>query len=105
DAIFPANDQPREKQVNGKTVQIKLGDDNYINRLMCFAEDRSASERTTAIIGSQLSYLGDRLDALFQAAQKGSHSTISTRDEADRYAVYTYLAVGDILRLHETSAV
>lgn len=105
DAIFPATNQPREKQVSGKTVHVKLGADNYINRLMCFAEDRSVSERTSTIIGSQLSFLGDRLDALFQAAQKGSHSTISTRDEADRYAVYTYLAVGDILRLHAATAV
>lgn len=97
--MFPSTETPREKNIGGKVVPVKLGPDNYINRLVCFAEDHSTSERTTKIVGSQLSYLGDRIDALFQAAQKGSHATISTRDEADRYVVYTYMLVGDLLRL------
>ena len=50
-------------------------------------------------MGSQLGFLGDRLDALVDAANKGTHSTIITKEEADRYVVYTYLAVGDILSL------
>jgi len=99
DALFPSTDQPRMRELGGKTIPIKLGPDNYINRLICFAEDRSKSERTTAIIGSQISFLRDRLDALFQAAQKGSHAIISSRDEADRYVVYTYMVVGDLLSL------
>jgi hypothetical protein len=56
DALFPAQDTPRV--TNGRT--IKLGADNYINRLMCFAEDRSTSERYNAIVGSHLSFLGER---------------------------------------------
>lgn len=99
DHLFPATDIPREKLINGKKVEVKLGADNYINRLVCFAEDHATSERTEEIIGSQLWYLGDRLDALFQAAQKGSHSIISTREEADRYVVYTYMLVADFLKL------
>jgi hypothetical protein len=102
DVLFPAVDTPRIKNVGGKDRTVKLGPDNYINRLMCFAEDQSNSDRTKAIIGSQLDYLGDRLDALFQAAQKGSHATISSRDEADRYVVYTYMIVGDLLKLRST---
>lgn len=99
DALFPASDTPRVKKSGPKSIEIKLGPDNYINRLICFAEDVGTSERTTAIVGSHLGYLGDRLDALFQAAQKGSHSLIATREEADRYVVYTYMAVGDLLKL------
>lgn len=57
DALFPST-EPRTKQVGGKSFQIKLGPDNYINRLICFVEDHSSSERTTEIVGSQLSYLG-----------------------------------------------
>jgi len=87
------------KKSGPKSIENKLGPDNYINRLICFAEDVGTSERTTAIVGSHLGYLGDRLDALFQAAQKGSHSLIATREEADRYVVYTYMAVGDLLKL------
>jgi len=48
-------------------------------------------------------YLGDRLDSTFQASQKGSHTRIVSRDEADRYVVYTYLLVGDVLSLYEKS--
>jgi hypothetical protein len=99
DVVFPATDIPRQKQVGTKTMPINLGPDNYINRLISFAEDNSTSDRFNAIVGSQLSFLGDRLDALFRAAQKGSHGTISTREEADRCVVYTYMAVGDLLQL------
>jgi hypothetical protein len=98
DAVFPpASD--RVKEVAGKQRTIKLGKDNYINRIMAFVEDRSNSERFQDIVGSHLSFLGDRLDSVFQAAQKGSHDVIVTRDEADRYVVYTYLVVGDVLSL------
>ncbi|WP_423394993.1 hypothetical protein [Burkholderia sp. LMG 21824] len=99
DALFPATDTPRVVSSGGKSREIKLGPDNYINRLSCFADDRSNSERATAIIGSHLGFLGERLDSLFKAAQKGSHAVISSREEADRCVVYTYMAVGDILKL------
>lgn len=94
DALFPAQ-EPRES--NGKL--IKLGPDNYINRLIAFIEDNSGSQRFQEIVGSTITYIGERLDAVFKAAQKGSHSQISTREEAERYVVYTYMTVGDILAL------
>ena len=43
--------------------------------------------------------MGDRLDSIFHASQKGSHDVILTKDEADRYVIYTYMIVGDILSL------
>ncbi|MCM2315886.1 MAG: hypothetical protein NDJ92_12135 [Thermoanaerobaculia bacterium] len=98
DVLYP----PREDRViekDGRKKVVKLGPDNYVNRLAAFAEERSESARFEAIVGSNLDYLGDRLDATFQAAQKGSHSTIVSREEADRYVVYTYLLVGDLLSL------
>ncbi|MGX5827376.1 AbiTii domain-containing protein [Mesorhizobium sp. 43Arga] len=98
DALFPSRDD-KVKTVNGKERTIKLGPDNYINRLIALVEDNSASVRFEAIVGSNLHYLGDRLDAAFTAAQKGSHSEISSREEADRYVVYTYMLVADLLSL------
>ena len=94
DTIFPARDSINK---NGKT--IKLGEGNYINRLMAFIEEKSDSSNFTSVVGSSLHFIGERLDAIFNAAQKGSHATISSRDEAERYVVYTYLTVGDILSL------
>jgi hypothetical protein len=99
DAVFPATDSTRTKQLGEKTVTIKLGKDNYINRLLAFIEDRSGSDRFNDIVGSQLSFLGERLDAVFKAAQKGTHADIVRKEEADRYVVYTYLLTGDILSL------
>lgn len=104
DAVFPSQAIDRTVCINGKDKTIKLGADNYINRLVCYVEDNSSSDRFQQIVGSHIGFLGDRLDSIFQAAQKGSHSTISTRTEADRYVVYTYLAVADILSINPSSS-
>ena len=66
---------------------------------MAFVEDSAESERFQEIVGSHLRYMGERLDALFGAAQKGSHTTV-TKEEADRCVIYTYILVSDILSLH-----
>lgn len=99
DVVFPARHEDRIVQVKGKPRHIKLGADNYVNRLICFVQDQSSSERFQEIVGSNLSSLGERLDAVVKATQKGSHATITSREEADRYAVYTYMLVADILAL------
>ena len=98
DAVFPPQSETRIRKVDDKEIKIKLGSDQYINRLIAHIEDSSESDRFNEIVGSQLAYMGDRLDALFEAAQKGSHATV-TKEEADRCVVYTYLLVGDILSL------
>jgi hypothetical protein len=95
DALFP----PQEKDGITKSGKpIKLGPGNYINRLMCFVEDKSDSDHFADLVGSHLSFLGDRLDAVFEATQKGSHASV-TREEANRYVVYAYMLIGDILSL------
>lgn len=97
DTLYPAREDKVE--VGGKKQTIQLGQENYVNRLVSFVEDRSSSERFTEIVGSHLSYLGERLDAIVEAMNKGSHKTIVSRDEADRYVLYSYLLIGDILTL------
>ena len=104
DAVFPAQDEPRSAEVNGKKKQIQLGKDHYINRLIAFIEDSSESERFGELVGSELEYIGNRLDALFRASQKGSHATVR-KEEADRYVIYTYLVVGDILSLRTPNVI
>jgi hypothetical protein len=95
DQIYPSTKDKVLK--NGKS--IKLGEENYINRLIAYIDNHSSSKRFEEIVGSNLKYIGERLDSIFNAAQKGSHKVISTQDEADRYVIYTYLLVGDILKL------
>lgn len=97
DALYPARaDVIRD--IGDKPKTVRMGADAYMNRLIAFVEERSSSERFQSIVGSQLRFLGDRLDSVFQAAQKGSHSVVA-KEEADRYVVYTYLIAGDILGL------
>lgn len=96
DALFPPTEEVRKQ--GGKEIQ--LGKSNYINRLIAFVEAKSGSKRFNELVGSHLEFLGNRLDAVFRAAQKGTHTTVA-REEADRYVVYTYLIVGDLLSLRE----
>ncbi|NJI19297.1 hypothetical protein [Aeromonas veronii] len=100
DVLYPAR-EPKKIMVGNKEKTINLGADNYINRLMAYVEENALSKRFEEIVGSHMKYLGERLDSIFQAAQKGSHDTISSQDEADRYVIYTYLVVGDILQLRD----
>jgi hypothetical protein len=101
DAVFPPTDQVRVVKVGGREQQIKLGRENYINRIIAFIEDKADSEKFQGIVGSHLNFIGNRLDSIVEAANKGTHDTIISREEADRYVVYTYLLVGDILSLLE----
>jgi len=98
DALYPPNPGGEtEVKRNGKS--IKIGPDNYINRLMIYIEDHSSSKTFQDIIGSHLEYIGNRLDAIYNATTKGTHANITKRDEAERYIIYTYLLLGDILWL------
>lgn len=99
DALYPQRDDI-VKEVNGRSIRIRLGAENYINRLVAYIESMADSHRYKDIVGSHLHFIGDRLDSVFKASQKGSHKEIVSREEADRYVVYTYLIVGDILSLH-----
>jgi len=101
DVLFPPTNDEKIVEVGGKKRTIKLGKDQYINRIMAFVENSSQSTRYENIVGSHLEFLGERLDSVFKAAQKGSHDIIVSKEEADRYVVYTYLLVGDILSLND----
>lgn len=103
DAVFPPQEEDRVIHANREEKRISLGPDNYVNRIMCFVDDNSESGTTKSIVGSHLVYLGDRLDAVVSGAQKGSHSDIVSREEADRIVVHTYLLVGDVLSIWQAS--
>lgn len=100
DALYPPSDTP-VKSASGR--DIKVGADNYINRLVMFCEAKMASGVSSKVISADLKFIGERLDAAFSAAQKGSHGKIGI-SEAQRFVIHTYLVVGDILELNaETS--
>ncbi|MFX1373498.1 MAG: hypothetical protein ACFFCE_16720 [Promethearchaeota archaeon] len=100
DAIF-SPDEDRILEVNGEEKQIKLDKDHYINRIITFISDHSESKSFNNLIGSNLYFIADRLESVLKASHKGTHDTIFSKEEADRYVIYTYLIVGDILSLTE----
>ncbi len=73
-------------------------EEQYINRLIQYIESRSESSTYNAVVGSNLSYIGNRIDAINEAACKGTHAEIDL-NEAKSYIIYTYLLLGDILNL------
>ena len=77
DVVFPAQVETRNVQIGGKNKLIKLGRDQYINKLIAHITNSSKSARFSELVGSELEYIGNRLDAVFKASQKGSHATVS----------------------------
>jgi len=98
DILYSPNPEGLSEVVmNGKN--IKVGPDDYINRLVIYVKGHSDSKTFQDIVGSHLEYIGNRLDAIYNATTKGTHVDITRRGEAERYIIYTYLLLGDILCL------
>lgn len=91
--------RPPGPEVDGR----KMGQGNYVNRLVDWILNQAASETSKKMIVADLNYLGPRLDAADAAGQKGAHvgDRLVTRLEASRYVTGTYLVLGDILRVRD----
>jgi hypothetical protein len=85
---------------NGRTV--KMGANNYINRLIDWIVQQPTSATAAAMTTAELEFLGRRLDAADAAGQKGAHERVE-RTEASRFITTTYLLLGDILRMRRES--
>ena len=95
DFFYPPNNL--EIDVDGGK-KIKLDEEKYIVRLKQYIKSKNESERFNEIIGSHLDYIGDRIDAIYSASTKGSHADVR-REEAERYMIYTYLLISDLISL------
>lgn len=96
DALYPAQDEPIT--LNGK--KIKVGADQYINRLIQFVNSKAGSKTYIEVVGADLGNIGKRLDAINEAVCKGTHVDVS-KDEASRYIIHTYLLISDIISLYQ----
>ena len=94
DSLYPPSDSPIK--VSGRTV--KIGEENYINRLIQFIDSKSDSATYKNVVGVNLRNIGERIDNIHNAVCKGTHTEIN-KIEAQRYIIYTYLLLGDIMRL------
>lgn len=96
DFLYPATNEEIEI---GDGKRIKLSDENYIVRLKQFIKGKSDSESFSRIVGSHLDYIGDRIDAIYKSSTKGSHAKVDQK-EAESYAMYTYMLIGDVMDLY-----
>jgi hypothetical protein len=94
DELFP----PQSEPIMVGDKPIKVGEEQVINRLIQYVNSKSQSERFKELVGSHLKYIGERLDSVYGAANKGTHAEVSL-DEAERYIIFTYLLIGDLLAL------
>lgn len=100
DSISPVDNQQLEisKWSGKKKKIIKLWDENYVNRLVNYITQKNKSEKFQEIVWSHLDYIWNRLDAIYEASSKWTHAKVS-KNEADRYVIFTYLLIADILEL------
>ena len=95
DAVFPPRAEP---YVDGQGKNRKVGEAEYLNRLLAFIESHVESGGTRSILDSQLSHLAARVDAVYAKACKGVHDDV-TLDEARLVLVQTYLFLAEVARL------
>ena len=97
DRLYP----PRVDLVAGADGKERdLGEDKYVNRLWQYVSDKAEGHASGDLLLSQISYLGNRIDAVYDLSCKGAHADVS-EFEANQCVIQTYLIVGDILRLAE----
>lgn len=98
DAVFPVSDEKTYIDLNGKSHPIK--DDDYINRIIACVQENTDSKSDREFIKNSLMYLGNFLKSINDLASIGTHHEIS-KEDANRCSIYTYLVLGDVIKLLE----
>jgi hypothetical protein len=96
DHLYPAG--PNIVDTSG--IEREVGVENYVNRLLAYAEGKLPGTVGEAWRAS-LNDLSARLDALFKVGSKGVHAPAIALFEARHCAMQTYLVVGDLLRFED----
>lgn len=90
---------PPQESIKKEGKTIKLGEENYINRLVQYIDGCLTEGKTFRdVIITDLESIGKRLDAIYEATNKGTHADVSN-DESKRYVMHTYFLISDILSL------
>ena len=92
----------------GKTFMTKAGKeidisgDHYNNKLSAVIETLQVKSAKNTLVGSEILYLIDWMEQINKLQSSGVHSDI-TKDQAMQCIIHTYIALGDILRLKQSS--
>lgn len=102
DALYPAKQEPITC-FDGK--ERILTEEKYISRLWQFIFEKTQKNTSGELLVAQLQDLGNRIDKIYDLANKGVHAEVSDF-EVNQCIIQTYLLLGDILRISErTSAI
>jgi len=94
DKLYP----PTDKTIKKGKSEIKLGEEQFINRLICYIEENSTHKTLDKITNSNIEYIGTRLDKIFDETCKGTHANVD-KEEAERCFMHVYMLIGDILEI------
>lgn len=97
DAVYPPSLEPA---IGADGKARKLGEDQYINRLLEYAMNQTGSRTANEVFQSGLDALGRRLTAVNALASKGVHANVPL-EEAQACFAQTYLLSAEILRLRD----
>jgi len=100
DLVYPARPDP-VLGADGKMHDVS--DEKYIARLWQYVYEQIGSTAAGRVVLTTLTDVGGRLDAVYELANKGLHSSVN-QGEADQALIQTYLLIGDILRLADKSS-
>jgi len=95
DTVYP----PKNEAVigsDGKSHPVK--NNNYVNRIIQFVHEQTNSKSTNDFMKSNLGYLHSFLQNVYEEASTGLH-TERPKEHANRCDIYTYLLLGDVIRL------
>lgn len=98
DSLYPIDKNDEIIELEG--AKIKLGEEQYINRLLAFISTKSNSKTYSKVVGSSLEDINKKMHSLYEASCKGSHTGL-TKQEVERYVLYTYMFLDDIAMLME----
>jgi len=94
DYLYPSSSE--KVCIDGESLDVS--NEKYINRLIAFISSKTSSKTYSQVVCSSIEDISSKLHAIYNASCKGSHDNVS-RFEAERYVIYTYLFLGDIVSL------
>ena len=91
DAVYP----PQSQMAHGMIVD----ESHYLNRIRAFVLNHTKSRRVRQHVAATLELLAELLARTDNLASRGVHAETTSRYDAERVLIYTYLSIGDILTL------
>lgn len=99
DSVYPPKD---EKVVGFDDKPHPVKDSHHVNRIIQYAYENTDSDSTKDFMKANLEYLNNFIRNIYEQANIGTHSE-RQKEHANRCVIYTYLVLGDVIRLSKSS--